>query len=545
MLNKTNTLWVAVFAFIVCLFYALNKSLPYVMDDLLYVYIFPENHEDSVQFNFNERIQSYSDIVTSQWNHYFSNNGRVLVRFIVQCFCGLWGKGVYNFCAAMMICLLGILLCRMSFRGRISILEGAIISLTIFLMLIPEPSCLFNGISYSVNYLWTSVFCLSFIYLLTQHRRNTFENILLCVTAILSGWSHEGLTIGVAGGLLVWTFQHKNSINRTQWVAIILFAVAMALLVFAPSNFQRAANLDKSSSTWLGDFWGLHLRVFRFLKASYVWICAVLTLFIIQKDRLLNYVRYNISWVTAWVVSLLFICAIGALNTRAAFGIDFFAVIMILRLLGQYEQFYKKSVVISLISSFIIIGGGIVILKSQLRASQQYYRIHQVLSTSKDEDCLILTQKAEIQWWLRQYISHFKFEEPWEASWWEEVFAWHYGKRKVVIAEVDSIDNTTSLSECIASGRYKMPGDNPFHQIGNYLYSEHAVESRVQLEVQGGDVQVHGLGSFAKWISNTQPHKEESWELYSNKYSFQGKEVYQIPLPINYAHEISLIRLVK
>lgn len=51
--------------------------------------------------NLENRIDNITEAFVSQCNHYVVMNGRFIVHFITQCFCGFVGKDVFNVCNAI------------------------------------------------------------------------------------------------------------------------------------------------------------------------------------------------------------------------------------------------------------------------------------------------------------------------------------------------------------------------------------------------------------------------------------------------------------
>ena len=59
---------------LVLLFWYLNYTLPFVMDDALYAHIYPETPilDTPHALDIDNEINSFKDVLTSQWNHYFT-----------------------------------------------------------------------------------------------------------------------------------------------------------------------------------------------------------------------------------------------------------------------------------------------------------------------------------------------------------------------------------------------------------------------------------------------------------------------------------------
>ena len=73
------------------LFYLLSVYTPLMADDFSFAYVYDRNGA-----NILSPIMNLSDIIISQYNHYFVSNGRTPVQFIEQLFAGLLGRGLFN-----------------------------------------------------------------------------------------------------------------------------------------------------------------------------------------------------------------------------------------------------------------------------------------------------------------------------------------------------------------------------------------------------------------------------------------------------------------
>lgn len=68
------------------IFYLLNHFTPLYSDDWHYNFIYGTF----------ENINNLSDIIKSQYIHYFKVNGRFIPHFIIQLFDGILGKELFN-----------------------------------------------------------------------------------------------------------------------------------------------------------------------------------------------------------------------------------------------------------------------------------------------------------------------------------------------------------------------------------------------------------------------------------------------------------------
>lgn len=95
MTTKTKLiLSIAILSIVAIIIFIFSANCVWLVDDIHY------------QFNMSadshlQRINSVWDIFASQWEHYFSVNGRYVAHWLVQLFCGLLGQKVFAICNAL------------------------------------------------------------------------------------------------------------------------------------------------------------------------------------------------------------------------------------------------------------------------------------------------------------------------------------------------------------------------------------------------------------------------------------------------------------
>ena len=90
-----------------------NKLIQYSILTLIFVCVFLLNHLTPMTLDdcgYALNVKSFSDILHRQYHDYFVINGRVISQSIVQLFCGLTGKKVFNIFNALMYALLVLLI---------------------------------------------------------------------------------------------------------------------------------------------------------------------------------------------------------------------------------------------------------------------------------------------------------------------------------------------------------------------------------------------------------------------------------------------------
>lgn len=501
--GKQRIIGILIIVLLGVVFWSINNTLPFVMDDELYAHIYPEKQIENGNphcLDAAYKINSISDVFHSQWNHYFTKNGRGLTHIFVQIFCGLLGKPIYSIIAGIIFSLFVLFLPKLFcpwIERPISSLYF-FFPLLLFFLLIPEPTSLWNGIAYGINYLWASTWILLFSYIVierdTSQTPNRWLILVGCIVAVLAGWSHEGLVIPLGAALLWYACQRKLQLNSYEWILFSLFAIAAMLLVFAPSNFSRAESMNESD--WAGGVLMLRLRVFRFVRGFYVFVITALLLFYKKKDRFIDFVNDNQCWLFGWVVAVSFIMFVGALNDRSTFGIDFFSVLLLCRVIGYFDISAEKIKPLVICSSVIFLVGLGNVVYWQYKAGNQYREIDNYLELSQSQDALAVVEPVNVPYLFKRYVARYKFEEPWE-DWEERVDRFKFNKSQILIAASSNPHHSLTLLDILDSS-HKYPGSNPFYKVGNYLISIDTLPDSVSMKWILGDYQVYDILSLAK-----------------------------------------------
>ncbi|MDE6006130.1 MAG: hypothetical protein K2G67_01055 [Muribaculaceae bacterium] len=181
-------------------------------------------------------MRNLKDILISQINHYYIWNGRFIVHFIVQLFCGILGKILFSLCNAVMWVLLIREMAKLISKGRISVKSLAISTLMCILI--------FGGLTFTppfaINYVWVAYVDLLWLrYFFTWRRRHAGRIFLLAILSLIAGQLHEGFSIPICGGVLIWLISKKFKISKTQWLMGILYGIGAIILIAAPGNFSR------------------------------------------------------------------------------------------------------------------------------------------------------------------------------------------------------------------------------------------------------------------------------------------------------------------
>lgn len=379
--------WILVVLFFFTILFILNILTPMIADDFGYLVVYRENTP----------IDSLSDIIRSQYNHYLLWGGRSVVHFIAQVLLQL--PSLVTDLLNTFVYLLYIYLIYIHIKGYGSH------SLTLFILanfavwfVQPAFGDTVLWVTGSANYLWGTVFILLFLlpFRLYNGRRQGMtagRSAGLFAFGILAGWTNEntaGAMIVIA--LLYLVYFRSRGWNIPYWAiyAIVGAVIGYIIMILAPGNALRAGEAGELS---------LFLIVYRLLMHSL--------------DLCINYGAFNVCYIIAiilfWrfagddrkqVLKLSCIYIVGALAgvyamifspsfpPRAWFGVITFNIIAFGIILYNLNYDYRF---IRQIRSGLLIMGSIVFIFTLYWAAKDVYTFHQV---SKQREIIIAKAKA-------------------------------------------------------------------------------------------------------------------------------------------------------
>ena len=284
---------------------------------------------DTIRMERYECVQSFSDLIESSYYHYMNANGRLFPHLTSQAFGALIGKPVFDVLNAFMFVLLVTVATMLVVGYRKGYWEWWVVVLSGLWLAMPESNTGFFLMTYALNYLWSSVFCLTFLWVYIHAdswKTNTFVLWLGCLFAFGAGWSHEGVAIGIAASIAIdnlWDMMHHR-VNNRKMLWAICFCVGAAFLCLSPGNFTRT---DAALPLYNHLLSFARLRVFWVLLLSWI-------LF----SRCIGFLRQNYLLLMALFVQMLFMFYAGFRNSRVLWGTELFSLILLLRLITAFEK---------------------------------------------------------------------------------------------------------------------------------------------------------------------------------------------------------------
>lgn len=326
--TKNKLLVVGVLVFIYLIYWILNRFTPVLLDDCGY----------------GAGIESIKDIIARQKSAYFKENGRVISHFIVQMFCGIFGKSFFNVLNPLILILLIGLIIRHTGQENPKIFS-IILALGLIWFLYPDQYVSMFMVAGSVNYVWASALVLAYLILLFKivEEKKTLSIIQLVLLGLLSfvvGAFVEMYSICVFPALIIWMYVKKIKISKEAITALTVFLLGAVFVVVAPGNFARLGNVVG------GGTYNIFAKLFgafiRFLgePVSLLLLFILIMFFIIggkRKNFALVFLRDNSFYISAILFSFLFIGVSGASWSRTFFAIYTFTFILFIKLINEFS----------------------------------------------------------------------------------------------------------------------------------------------------------------------------------------------------------------
>lgn len=315
-------------------FYIWNCISPEFSDDYGYKFMFTTKKHPDLSIP----IKSIGDICVSQWNHYFSFNGRILIHFFAQLWTALLGKELFNVFNALILVAFVILLQKyIQKKGQ---MFWMLISVALILLL-PHFNETYLWMTGSMNYTWTAVAMLIFLLLfrrLKNREVKIWQGALYVFGGLLLGWTHEGISFPLAVALVCVGLKEQCFKRRdAQFYWVLGFVLGACFCAFSPSTINRASVSDAQITL----FRLLFLKSLAFprviigLRIVYLLLILLCVLHKKSKEQFYQIVKENKILLLAIPVSLGISFVSGLGTTRAAYGAEFFSMLILLSALAK------------------------------------------------------------------------------------------------------------------------------------------------------------------------------------------------------------------
>lgn len=409
-------------------FYELNTNVPYRSDDYYYKYKFLKTNVYNLPqpIDPTKPVNSFSDIIESQINHYQSMNGRFVVQSLVQLFCSKNNKTIYNIIASFIFAFYLLVIGKIILRSKSSSFIYWIIAITAFWFAIPYPAALTSSVSFGVNYLFVSFICLLFLYLYRTINSNTKCYIypILFIFSLICGSLHEGFTLGISGFLFINLIFNWKKLSQQKKIMAFGFLLGSIFLIVSPGNIDRASQ-DNPNTDLINI---INNRILLFEKLRRFWAVIFVIVFLFLKNKKLLKTLYSNNKDLIYIIffQFIFLVLLGFRNERSLYGIELFSLVLFLivliHLLSQKKQLSKY---ISFLSVFLLITSSFGIIKDAKLINQEYTCIiNEYLKSPTGEAHF---QKLELNKFCSRYVN--RFDSP---QWEFDAISFKYKKKLII-----------------------------------------------------------------------------------------------------------------
>jgi|GEM_PF-3305250 len=377
--TSNKTIWQLLFFAVVGIcFYLIYRYSLFLDDDYLFSFVWGTDRP----------VTSIKDALYSQSIAYMEGNGRFLVHSIVHLFCGVWGMTLFGVCNTLMFLLLCWITRKLTSKDNEHLILKGIILITLFWFFLPVPGITFLGnIAFSVNYLWTSVGILGFLWVYQQRKNDSsakrwWHYTALMIFGILVGSLQEGVSIGIAGALFLYYCFHFKELRGQALFLVLGFWIGSLIILLAPGNFIRMENeqgaLLHSSLKWLALTKLSYFKEMLFGIPVFLAVLLTLTgLFIGNRRYCKQFVRENHLYIGAILIDILFALVIAYNGKWQITCPALFAIILLAKWLFDVGEKWLVKYRIIVVSTMLLFVCSTYIPAYRLR--QKLFQEHQEL----------------------------------------------------------------------------------------------------------------------------------------------------------------------
>lgn len=237
-------------------FYYLSWGIAILLSGILFCFMIEaqefidDDHFYKLVFGTDQEVQSLSDILLSQWRHYFNQGGRNVVHTIAQILIFI-GKPWCSIINAITIVLFSLTMCKLVSGKKKIRLSNYIVCISLIYLINPAMNSTLIWITGTSNYLWgfflITLCILPYRLYLDSNRINQKYNVTksLCffIATILAGWTNENTSAAFIAYIFVWFFICiSKNYKITTWSVTGFFGaiIGWVTMIAAPGNYVRA-----------------------------------------------------------------------------------------------------------------------------------------------------------------------------------------------------------------------------------------------------------------------------------------------------------------
>ena len=446
-------------------FLTINILFPFVADDISYAFIWDGEHGGNLTDNIGERqrIESFTDILISQWSHYFHWGGRTIAHIIVQFFS--WtAQDYFDVLNVIVFCAVVFLIFKIGTGLNLSEMNKKylLFILTAIYFFTPDFCITIVWMTGSINYLWMTA--LEFLFILPfamKYRDKNFWNQppswsvpSMAILGLIAGWSIEpgaSVTLFVTFFCLINFWREKN-LQSWQIKGFVFLTIGFLILILSPGNEERM----QLESAWTFKYTAEEF----ILRTQYV-LCPLIIresplflpiiFYFLQGQKTSESTKFILTFFSASIIILGVMMLVPEFPERAGFSSTIFLIVASLaafkEILPDIEKFFHKRVKLlnTVTTAFIIFG--IFHLGTCTYAyydvHQQYARIMEYVHKNRDTDEIIVPFMT-LPSWVKNFVGQRTWTDfilksqilnPNPASLRNIMFAQYYEIKKIRVDE--------------------------------------------------------------------------------------------------------------
>lgn len=306
---------------------------PTLSDDM--IYRFKWNADESAAV---ERIETIGDLLSSQFTHYLTTNGRFPAHLLAQTFLVFVPPAVTQVLNSLLfVMLLHFSTCLIAKPGQ-RLFVAVVVCFLLFIVFQGFRTTMVWSLG-AFNYLWVLVATLGFLLYLRDGlkqakapAKSLFRHWLLAPLAILVGWSHEALSLPVSVAFAAWlVLGGRKSWRSAAAPYMVFYILGCSLCLLTPAVWNRSAEAASLQGRLLSGAMNCLFNI------RIAWLLLV-TLFILwwrRRPFLYDHLRRFRYVYVALLVSMGIVLLCGTSLERVAFFTDFMAMLLLLPLLQE------------------------------------------------------------------------------------------------------------------------------------------------------------------------------------------------------------------
>lgn len=442
---------VAIAALMFSLILVFNGMIGYAADDYLYFFKYTGHTVKGTP----ERLTGIGDIFTGMVTHYKICNGRIPAHFLLQLFT-LVDKSVFNVVNSLFFTLLGLLIYfHANYKRPINI--PLLVFIYAFEWLgMNKPASVYIWYSAAFNYLWTTVWILTFLMFYRIHdaesekpkaSKEVVLSVLMFVAGVFAGWTNEnmgGATMGTVMLFLIYFKIKKMSIRAHHVTGLLGVISGFAVLLLAPGNRVRIDNTHRERDIERHFLWSVKQildNTWRAVLLAIVVLIIVLIIVCIKKKKL--------NWLLPCIYLLTGAAAAGVLIVspeappRSFFGANIMfgcaAFVLMAQLFdGKMNGIRKTAVVLSVLTALgfgVIYVGEYYALKADSIAYEEAEQAIYEQKAAGIKDVKIPRSRPRKSYWsLNSYMINITNDNA-NNKWFNEWTAVYYGVDSVTVVK--------------------------------------------------------------------------------------------------------------